>query len=116
MSFRTSPNKNTIRRDWDAPILRQYMAAVGHRLRYFGMTGPEMHDVLTWRDMLFDWTSIEEAPKSPRNFVWPTAPQNKFCKQRLTMVLPIALKCFAAASKMSFVMELMSLAHEYVTL
>lgn len=64
MSFRTSPNKNTIRRDWDAPILRQYMAAVGHRLRYFGMTGPEMHDVLTWRDMLFDWTSIEEAPKS----------------------------------------------------
>jgi hypothetical protein len=62
--FQTSPNKDVIRRDWDLPTLRQQMESVGHRLSYFGMTGPEMHDVRTWQDMLRDWTSIEERPKN----------------------------------------------------
>jgi hypothetical protein len=62
--FQTSPNKDTIRLGWDLPVLRQQMSSLGRNLSYFGMTGPEMHDVRTWKEILSDWTAVEEAPSN----------------------------------------------------
>jgi|GEM_PF-2395232 len=50
--FRSSENKDIVRRQWDLPIIRQYSQSVGHRLSYLGMPGPELADLLDWQDFL----------------------------------------------------------------
>lgn len=65
-AFQTTPNKDCIRTAWDLPILLQQHNSVCRGLNYFGMTGPEMRDILAWRSVLESWTSVEERPKDPK--------------------------------------------------
>jgi hypothetical protein len=59
--FVDSLNKQTIRRTWDRPILAALRDRKQEQLSYLGLTGPEMCDILDWRDLLSDdVTAIEE--------------------------------------------------------
>jgi len=64
MPYEDSDNKRAVRGSWDRPILQARLAQLGRVLFYFGLTGPEMKDVLDWRDLLSDKvTSVEEPGK-----------------------------------------------------
>ena len=70
-AFQTTPNKDAVRQLWDIPILRAYSGAVGKRLKYFGLTGPEMLDIRTWREVLNSWTAVESRPKNAEKLADP---------------------------------------------
>lgn len=58
-AYANTPNKATIRRCWDQPILERWYARIGKPLSYFGLPGPEIHDFLDWRHLLGIRTGIE---------------------------------------------------------
>lgn len=51
-AYHDTPNKQTIRRDWNGPLLAQWKARIAHPLTYFGLPGPELKDLLDWREWL----------------------------------------------------------------
>lgn len=64
MAFVDTDNKRAIRRIWDRAILERRREPMDRSLYYLGLTGPEMHDVLDWIDLLHrDVTSVEEPSK-----------------------------------------------------
>jgi len=61
MPFADTPNKQAIRTRWNLPMIAGWRTAIGRKLFYFGLPGPEMFDVLAWREQLDErWTAIEE--------------------------------------------------------
>jgi hypothetical protein len=61
MPYEDTPNKQCIRREWDLPILRRWAAEFDRSLTYFGLSGPNLYDLLDWREVLArERTSVEE--------------------------------------------------------
>jgi len=58
-AYADTPNKAMIRRCWDLPILERWHTGIGKPLAYFGLPGPEIHDLLDWRQLLGVRTGIE---------------------------------------------------------
>lgn len=58
-AYANTPNKALIRRCWDLPILEDWHSKVGRPLTYFGLPGPEIHDLLDWRHVLGIRTGVE---------------------------------------------------------
>ena len=59
--FEDTNNKACIRREFDKPILDGLAKRKGRKLFYFGLTGPEMHDIQDWVDIINSpVTSAEE--------------------------------------------------------
>jgi hypothetical protein len=50
--FATSVNKDVIRQQLDSALLASFRAEVGHRLTYFGLPGPSIHDLIDWSGVL----------------------------------------------------------------
>lgn len=63
-AFRTSDNKDVIRTSWNLPVLQAWHEDTARKLAYFGLTGPEMLDVIAWREVLKVWTAVEERPRN----------------------------------------------------
>src|SRR5438034_7384562 len=55
-------NKASIRRIWDRPILDRWSTSIGRRLTYFGLCGPDISDLLDWRDVLDPCRTGVESP------------------------------------------------------
>src|ERR1700716_3530357 len=53
MSFADTENKATIRRQWDRALLQHWLQKqrLSH-LTYFGLPGPDVHDLIDWNDFL----------------------------------------------------------------
>ena len=64
MPFEDTDNKAAIRQRWDRPILERQVDILGRQLSYFGLTGPELHDLLDWRDLIGYKTAIESIGKT----------------------------------------------------
>lgn len=58
-AYANTPNKAIIRKCWDLPILERWYTKNGRRLSYFGLPGPEIHDLLDWQHLLGVVTGIE---------------------------------------------------------
>lgn len=59
MAFQDTANKQLVRRSWDLPIIRERQEALGRPLAYFGMCGPEMHDIRDWASLIGPKCCIE---------------------------------------------------------
>jgi len=59
LAYEDTPNKATIRRAWDLPVLRQKATQLGRSLSYLGLPGPEIRDLIDWRDVLGSRTGVE---------------------------------------------------------
>jgi hypothetical protein len=57
-------NKTAIRQRWDKPIIVNFAQETGKRLAYFGLPGPDLKDILDWRDFLGWKTGIEYVPQN----------------------------------------------------
>jgi len=59
--FEDTDNKRCVRRQYDLPIIRKFRERKRRKLFYFGLTGPEMHDIDDWKQFLErDVMSAEE--------------------------------------------------------
>jgi hypothetical protein len=58
-AFADTPNKAVIRRAWNFPILAARRDALQRPLAYFGLCGPEIRDLLDWRELLGVRTCLE---------------------------------------------------------
>src|SRR2546423_5371213 len=63
-TFEGSSNKALVRRQWDLPIIEQWMKKLGHPLSYFGLPGPSISDLLDWRECLEYCTGVERLRKA----------------------------------------------------
>ena len=53
MAYEDSDNKRAIRRVYDFWLLKQWQSKNGNTpLTYFGLPGPDIHDLLDWRELL----------------------------------------------------------------
>jgi hypothetical protein len=59
-------NKATIRRGWDLPILEHWSTKMGRPLTYFGLPGPEIHDLIDWRHVLGVRTGVESPGRNKK--------------------------------------------------
>ena len=59
LAFKTSPNKDFLRRAYDKPIIRAWFSAAGRQLDYLGLPGPDMLDIVEWQEFLRRFTAIE---------------------------------------------------------
>src|SRR5438105_6523196 len=62
MAYANTVNKAAIRTSWDFPILRHWRETTGLSLTYFGLTGPEIWDLLDWRTVLDRRRTAVESP------------------------------------------------------
>ena len=46
--FEGGPEKAFLRRNWDLPLIEEHQTSIGRRLRYFGMPGPGIEDLIDW--------------------------------------------------------------------
>ena len=58
--YRSSEEKNVIRRYFDLPLLEQFSNRKGEKLRYFGLPGQECLDILTWKDVICEVAAVEK--------------------------------------------------------
>lgn len=67
MPFADTDNKAVIRRMWDRPILERWRSHSRlETLTYFGLPGPDVCDLLDWRDILSKYrTGVEGYGKEP---------------------------------------------------
>ncbi len=65
MPFQDTPNKAAIRSRWDLALIQGWRARVGEPLAYFGLPGPEILDLLDWRDCLGRCTGVESPGSTP---------------------------------------------------
>jgi hypothetical protein len=59
MPFKNTDNKATIRSNWDLALIKRWHAEVGRPLAYFGLPGPDILDLLEWREYLGKRTGVE---------------------------------------------------------
>lgn len=57
--FEGGPAKANLRRNWDLPIIRLLRSKKARLLRYFGLPGPAIEDILEWRNELEHVTAVE---------------------------------------------------------
>lgn len=57
--FADTSNKAVIRRAWNFPVLAARKDALQRSLSYFGLCGPQIHDLLDWRELLGVRTCLE---------------------------------------------------------
>ena len=62
MAFEDTPNKQTIRIQYDLPILEQWQLKIARKLSYFGLTGPEIRDLRDWQNVLDRCRTAVESP------------------------------------------------------
>jgi hypothetical protein len=61
--FSGTQNKLLITKYWDYPILKDFSESIGKPLDYFGLSGPKLEDVRSWRDVLHRIRSVERHRK-----------------------------------------------------
>jgi hypothetical protein len=66
MAFADTPNKAAIRRLWDLPLLEQWHMRLSRGMTYFGLTGPEMHDLLDWKHLIDYKTTVESLGRTKK--------------------------------------------------
>ena len=59
LAFKTNANKDYLRGVYDRQIVESWAAARGGRLRYLGLPGPEILDIIEWQDSLESFSTIE---------------------------------------------------------
>jgi hypothetical protein len=64
-AFADTQNKAVIRRAWNLPILAARREVLQRPLTYFGLCGPEIHDLLDWRELLGVRTCLESPGRTP---------------------------------------------------
>lgn len=52
-------NKSILRMLWDKPIIKSFSEEIGRELNYFGLPGPDIRDLIEWRDFLGWKTGVE---------------------------------------------------------
>jgi hypothetical protein len=57
--FSGNENKIFITKNWDYPILSEFSEFLGRPLDYFGLSGPNLEDVIAWRNLLHRIRSVE---------------------------------------------------------
>ncbi len=70
MSKFNTPNKYTIRNEWDKPILKTLAEQLGEKLVYFGLPSPDAEDITDW----IDYLSVVIAFQC-RNYPYPSDPE-----------------------------------------
>jgi hypothetical protein len=64
-AYASTPNKAVVRALWDRGILQQWCREIGRPLSYFGLPGPDIHDLVDWRDLLAnERTGVESKGRS----------------------------------------------------
>jgi hypothetical protein len=58
-TFQDNPEKCVVREKWDTPLLQYLHEEYGIRYRYLGLPGPELIDVLLWKDMIDEVIAFE---------------------------------------------------------
>lgn len=56
-------SKSVLRNSWDKPIIKSFHEETGRRLDYFGLPGPDIRDLIEWRDYLGWKTGVEFVEK-----------------------------------------------------
>jgi hypothetical protein len=64
--FQDTPNKSTIRDDWDLALIKGWHAKVDRPLAYFGLPGPDILDLLKWGDYLGTRTGVESPGRTSK--------------------------------------------------
>lgn len=59
MPFVSTPNKDLIRKEFDKYVIEDQYRKKGERLTYFGLPGPEILDILEWREYLGKIIAVE---------------------------------------------------------
>jgi len=67
MPFTDTSNKAYIRRAWDLPVLQRWHTQLQRPLDYFGLPGPEIHDLLDWRNLLGRRTGVESPGRTRKD-------------------------------------------------
>ena len=66
-AYANTINKTAIRRHWDLPILDHWRRDLRRPLTYFGLPGPEIHDLLDWQNVIgARSTGVEEAGRNKK--------------------------------------------------
>lgn len=65
MAYQDSENKRVIRRVWDAALIEARFSELERPLTYFGLCGPEIHDLLDWKPWLGQRTGVEWTGHTP---------------------------------------------------
>ncbi|CAN5863744.1 hypothetical protein BH23GEM7_BH23GEM7_30700 [soil metagenome] len=93
MAFEDTPNKATIRTSWDDPLIRRWAARESRPLTYFGLPGPEIRDLIAWRDMLdARRTGVEEVGSGPRGRERADAAASRMVKNAMVQGLGSGLQ------------------------
>lgn len=58
-AYANTANKAKIRQCWNKPILERWHTRIDRPLSYFGLPGPDIHDLLDWQQLLGKRTAIE---------------------------------------------------------
>jgi hypothetical protein len=57
--FTNNPAKDIIRRSWNTPVLKYLHDNYGIKYRYLGLPGPDIIDLLLWKDMIEEVIAFE---------------------------------------------------------
>jgi len=63
-SFEGTSNKSLIRRQWDWPIIQEWVKKRRCLLSYFGLPGPYIEDLRDWKQSLARCTGVERLRKA----------------------------------------------------
>jgi hypothetical protein len=61
LTFQSGANKDYLRSLYDRPIIEAWMAERGRPLKYLGLPGSEMLDIIEWQDFLSSFSTIERS-------------------------------------------------------
>jgi len=64
-TFTDNAGKGIVRTNWNTPLLSHLHKKLGVRFRYCGLPGPEILDLLLWREMLEEVVAFEPPDDSP---------------------------------------------------
>lgn len=59
--FTGGPVKAKIRKELDAPLIKEVSKNKKEKLSYFGLSGPLLQDIIEWQDYLKDFTVVEKS-------------------------------------------------------
>lgn len=66
MAYANTPNKTVIRQIWDLPLIKCWRDRVGNQLAYFGLSGPQVHDLRDWHPQLKYCTCVESPGRTKK--------------------------------------------------
>lgn len=69
-SFQDSPNKKTVREDWNTPFLRYIHDRYNIKYRYMGFPGTDLIDVRLWKDMIEEVIAFELLSPEDDDRIW----------------------------------------------